>query len=399
MARSVRESYDESQAAGRLRVPLAAWRWAVGSGLVPPADAGPGVWSRAVVEAADPEQVRAALRGPIGAGVAADRLTEALGEPLRCRPRVTAAAVGHLARAGLLVRLGGDTEFPDVHPDQVNTLARRRDLPVLLDRHVPLGPDQAARRLGVRRTDWDQVVRLGWVSPVGSVEIDYKRHGGVTTVPLYSAEDVALLPVVRPSVDWRAVYAARAGSRSPLAALDASPVWERVLLAEVARMARVGRAAVVNWRRRHTDFPAQVGGTDVHPQFDRSAVVAWLLAHDKIEVPVAMPAASLVVVGAGRRTSRFRLDGPWLDLADDAEGVDELSGWSTDEDADELAALTSGESGASVGRLTAPGTVPLTVSGQVRVIERFRSGSGGLRVTLAWPAGLRDTASRHGRSG
>ncbi|TDU67045.1 hypothetical protein [Streptomyces sp. KS 21] len=35
---------------------------------------------------------------------------------LRCRPRVTAAAVGHLAGAGLLVRLGGDPEFPDVHP-------------------------------------------------------------------------------------------------------------------------------------------------------------------------------------------------------------------------------------------------------------------------------------------
>ncbi|MFB6811470.1 ISL3 family transposase [Streptomyces sp. NPDC056387] len=44
MARSVRESYDENQAAARLRVPLAAWRWAAGSGLVPSADAGPGLW-------------------------------------------------------------------------------------------------------------------------------------------------------------------------------------------------------------------------------------------------------------------------------------------------------------------------------------------------------------------
>ncbi|MFJ6784728.1 hypothetical protein [Streptomyces yangpuensis] len=33
------------------------------------------------------------------------------------------------------------------------------------------------------------------------MEIDYKHHGGVTTVPLYSAEDFAPLPVVRPSVD------------------------------------------------------------------------------------------------------------------------------------------------------------------------------------------------------
>ncbi|WP_329202722.1 MULTISPECIES: hypothetical protein [unclassified Streptomyces] len=329
MVRSVRESYDENQAAGRLRVPLAAWRW----------------------------------------------------------------AVGHLARAGLLVRLGGDAECPDVHPDQVAALARRRDLPALLDRHVPLGPDQAARRLGVRRVDFDQVVRLGWVAPVGSVQIDYKRQGGVTTVPLYSAEDVALLPVVRPTVDWRVVYAVPAGRRSPLAGLEPAPVWERVLLAEVARMARVGRAAVVNWCRWHPDFPAPVDGTDVHPQFDRAAVVAWLLAHDKIEVPVAMPSASLVVVGAGGRTFRFRLDGPWLDLADDAEGEDQLSGWSTDADADELAALAAGEFGTSVGRLTAPGTVPLAVLGEVRVIERFRSGSGGLRVTLAWPAGLRGAAA------
>ncbi|MFJ6721660.1 hypothetical protein [Streptomyces sp. NPDC091259] len=124
-------------------------------------------------------------------------MTEALGEPLRCRPRVTASAVGHLVRAGLLGYLGGEVAFPDVHPDQVAALARRRDLPALLDRHVPLGPDQAACRLGVRRADFDQVVRLGWVTPVGSVEIDYKHHGGLTTISLYSAEDVARLALPR----------------------------------------------------------------------------------------------------------------------------------------------------------------------------------------------------------
>ncbi|WP_327286041.1 hypothetical protein [Streptomyces sp. NBC_01205] len=269
MARSAREQYDESQAAGRLRVPLAAWRWAVGSGLVPPADAGRGLWSRAVVEAADPEQVRAALWGPIGAGVAAERLTEALGVPLPIlRPRVTATAVGHLVKAGLLVCLGGDTQFPDVHPDQVAALARRRDLPALLDRHVPLGPDQAARRLGVRRTDFDLIAgRLGWLSPVGSVDVDYKHHGGVTAVPLYDAQEIALLEVVRPTVDWRAVRTVTAGRRSPLAGLrPVAPGGDRVFLAGVARIARVGRAAVVNWRRRHPDFPTPVAGTDVHPQ-------------------------------------------------------------------------------------------------------------------------------------
>ncbi|MFC9817653.1 hypothetical protein ACFVJM_37025 [Streptomyces virginiae] len=82
---------------------------------------------------------------------------------------------------------------------------------------MPLGPDQAAVRLGVRRCDFDQVVRRGWLAPFGSVEVDYKRQGGVTTVPLYDAQEIALLEVVHPCADWRAVHTTAAGCRSPLA--------------------------------------------------------------------------------------------------------------------------------------------------------------------------------------
>ncbi|WP_052713913.1 hypothetical protein [Streptomyces katrae] len=106
-----------------------------------------------------------------------------------------------------------------------------------------------------------------------SVTIDYKSHGGWTTVPLYSGADLALLPVLRSGVDWEALRTVAARRRSPLAGL--APVTtgrDVVLLAEVARIARVGRAAVVNWSRRHADFPDPVSGTDVHPQFDRRAV-------------------------------------------------------------------------------------------------------------------------------
>ncbi|MFE6713856.1 hypothetical protein [Streptomyces sp. NPDC057695] len=398
----MRESYDEYEAAGRLKVSVAAWRWAVASGSIPPADAGPGQWSRAVVEAADAEGIRAALPGPASAWWAAERLTEALGEPLPFgRPAVTATAVGRLVRAGLLVYLGGDVATPDVHPEQVAALARRRDLPALLDRHVPLGPDQAARRLGVRRTEFDHVVRLGWIAPVGTVTVDYKRaRGGVTDIPLYSGQDIALLPVSRPSVDWRALRTLAPGRRSPLAALDpAGPEQgDTVFLAEAARMAGVGRAAVVNWRRRHDDFPAPAAGTDVHPRFDRSAVAAWLLAHDKIAVPAGVPSATLTVWSGEEGERRFRLDDPWVELSDDAAGEDRLSGWMSDTDADALAALAA-DDGVSVRRLTAPATPPLAVPGGVRVTDRFRSGSGGLRVTLAWPAGLRGTADRRPRGG
>ncbi|MFC8177015.1 helix-turn-helix transcriptional regulator [Streptomyces sp. NPDC057325] len=254
---------------------------------------------------------------------------------------------------------------------------------------------QGARRLGVRRTEFDHVVRLGWIAPVGMVTIDYKRaRGGVTGVPLYSGQDIALLPLSRPSVDWQALRALAPGCRSPLALLDPVDPEQRdtLFLAEVARMTGVGRAAVANWRCRHDDFPAPIAGTDVDPRFARPAVVAWLLAHDKIAIPAGMPASTLTARSGAAGERRFRLDDPWLKLSDDATDEDRLSGWTTDEEADVLAVLAADGDGLSVRCLTVPGTLPLAVPGRARVIDRFRSGSGGLCITLVWPAGLRGTA-------
>ncbi|MFJ9369830.1 N-6 DNA methylase [Nocardia sp. NPDC101769] len=55
-----------------------------------------------------------------------------------------------------------------------------------------------------------------------------------------------------------------------------------VTLAEIARLADVGRAAVSNWRRRHGSFPTPVGGTDVSPQFSLAEVEAWLRGQGKL---------------------------------------------------------------------------------------------------------------------
>ncbi|MFF4012715.1 hypothetical protein [Streptomyces sp. NPDC001717] len=126
----------------------------------------------------------------------------------------------------------------------------------------------------------------------------------------------------------------------------------------------------------------------------------WLLAHDKITLPAGAGAASLLVRGDLGATGRFRLDAPWLGLADDIEGTDQLSGWVADDvDADALAALAAGYVGATLTRLTAPGAGPLAVLGDVRMTDRFRSGSGALRITLEWPARLRGTTTRTGRGG
>ncbi|MEV6924532.1 N-6 DNA methylase [Dactylosporangium sp. NPDC051485] len=50
-----------------------------------------------------------------------------------------------------------------------------------------------------------------------------------------------------------------------------------VTAADVARIAGVGRAAVSNWRRRHADFPAPIGGTPYSPTFALADVEAWLI--------------------------------------------------------------------------------------------------------------------------
>ncbi|QYN37285.1 SAM-dependent methyltransferase [Pseudonocardia sp. DSM 110487] len=50
---------------------------------------------------------------------------------------------------------------------------------------------------------------------------------------------------------------------------------------DIARLGRVGRAAVSNWRRRHDDFPAPVSGTASNPRFALSEVEDWLRRNGK----------------------------------------------------------------------------------------------------------------------
>ncbi|MGW4049845.1 N-6 DNA methylase [Streptomyces sp. NPDC004779] len=60
-----------------------------------------------------------------------------------------------------------------------------------------------------------------------------------------------------------------------------------VTAAGIARLAGVGRAAVSNWRRRHTDFPKPVGGTETSPSFSLAEIERWLREQGKLaEVPL-----------------------------------------------------------------------------------------------------------------
>lgn len=218
-----RTEYDERRAAGRLRVPMTAWRWAVHTGIVPPPDVPGGLWSRAAVEAMNPEAITAALPGePLSGGQAADRIAEALGTPnVRGEAAtVTAFVVRRFMAAGMLAELSANPAGSLVHPSQVAEVCARPDLAELVAAESPLGPDQAAARLGVRRTDWDHMVRLGWIEPAEWREVRFgTSRAGAVDVPLYRAADVDALPSAHPEVGWSALRAVGRGRRSPLAAL------------------------------------------------------------------------------------------------------------------------------------------------------------------------------------
>jgi hypothetical protein len=62
----------------------------------------------------------------------------------------------------------------------------------------------------------------------------------------------------------------------------AATTGDSVNLAQIARMAWTGRAAVAKWRRRYDDFPPAVGGTDTSPLFERGAAENWLRVHQQL---------------------------------------------------------------------------------------------------------------------
>ncbi|HBF83599.1 MAG TPA: N-6 DNA methylase [Streptomyces sp.] len=111
---------------------------------------------------------------------------------------------------------------------------------------------------------------------------------------------------------------------------DAVPVT----LAEIARIAGVGRAAVSNWRRRHDSFPSRIGGTDVSPQFSLSEVEHWLRDNGKLqnvsgreflwprfEALGSREASGLAIAEAARRMRSPRARSTPSDLSDEARDL------------------------------------------------------------------------------
>ncbi|WP_030222973.1 hypothetical protein [Streptomyces bikiniensis] len=218
-----RTEYDETQAAQRLKVPATAFRWARHAGIVPAPDLPPGQWSRAAVEAMDAGAVRAAMNGePLSGREAADRIAAALGTPNKMNEKaaVTSFVVRRFITRGLLADLSSNPKGTSHHPGQVAELCARGDLAELVTADTPLGPDQAADRLRVRRVEFDWMVKLKWIRPAEWAEVEFgTSRAGAVNVPLYRTADVDALPGAHPEIDWEELRQVEKGRRSPLAAL------------------------------------------------------------------------------------------------------------------------------------------------------------------------------------
>ncbi|MER6501887.1 hypothetical protein ABT218_21465 [Streptomyces sp. NPDC001455] len=220
-----RTEYDAGQAAKRLKVPATAFRWARHTGLSPPRTASSCQWSRAAVEALDAEALRATMPSPpISGSAAADRIAEALGTPNPTvygeKANVTAFVVRRFVDRGLLVDLSATPDGTLHHPDQVTEVCQRQDLADLVAADTPLGPEQAAARLSVRRADFDHVIRLGWVRSPQSIKVRFgTSRTGAVDVALYTTASVDAVVPAHPEIDWEQLRAVEKGQRSPLAAL------------------------------------------------------------------------------------------------------------------------------------------------------------------------------------
>ncbi|WP_236067488.1 hypothetical protein [Streptomyces brasiliscabiei] len=133
---------------------------------------------------------------------------------------MSAFAVRRLVACGLLTDLTTGPEAVLIDPDQVSQVCGIEGLAQRLIAAAPLGPDQDAVRLGVRRVDFDYMRDLLWVRPAEWREVRFgTSRAGAVMVSLFTTTSVDTLPGTYPGIDWEQLRNVGKGRRSPLAAL------------------------------------------------------------------------------------------------------------------------------------------------------------------------------------
>ena len=151
---------------------------------------------------------------------------------------------------------------------------------------------------------------------------------------------------------------------------------DEVNLSQIARVAGVGRAAVVNWRRRHGGLNA-TGGTQESPAFSRAAAEQWLRALGKLPRTGRAEPATLVFEGGQTVTAYvpdLRVPGP----GDRYGQYEEFGGYIVAEGRDGIPWPR-----ASV-RIDVPGQAPYAVTDAN--VDISYAGGNWQYLSLMWPA-------------
>jgi hypothetical protein len=192
---------------------LARWEWerALADGLIPPAGEG-GRWPAEQVDAALEQlaEIKAKIGDvcDLGSWQAAEVLAERLGVP------VDRDAVLELARAGLIADTG--TRYKGHRLYSGRSIAAFRDAEAFRAAAVVgrrLTSEQAADHMGIRRPDFEHLVRAGRVRKVGGY-----RGQWSSWVLLFRVGDLDAL-LADPAYDWPAIRATPRGRPSVLAKL------------------------------------------------------------------------------------------------------------------------------------------------------------------------------------
>lgn len=197
---------------------LTEWQYhrARQTGALPRPDTAAGRWSKKVAQALHHNRIairrHAGTTPDVGETRAAEILTE------RLNITVHPHAVAELARQGLLLVVGQYKDWPLYCGRSLQTWTNIAQVERANIAGERLTADQAATTLDIRRSDFDHLVRLGWITPGDWARGPYTAKKHAPDVPLYRADDLVTL-LTSPGIDWDTVRATPKGHRSPLATL------------------------------------------------------------------------------------------------------------------------------------------------------------------------------------
>lgn len=115
---------------------------------------------------------------------------------------MTSIVVRRFIDRGPLTELSANPDGSLLHPGRVADICRREGLADLVAADTPLGPEQAAARLGVRRADFDHNAPR-WITSPQSVEVRFgTSRAGAVDVALYTTASVDAVIPAHPEADW-----------------------------------------------------------------------------------------------------------------------------------------------------------------------------------------------------